>query len=462
MAESPSSPELVNAYRLLKAGQRPEAGRVLKTYLAQNPRDAKGWWLMAHIVTQPEHIQRCLETVLKLDPGHAKARAKLQELAGPPIPEDEPDDSFFLGAAGSRPAAPETFRLELDSTPPPSAPPVAPKMPVAPPSFEPPPVSPRAAPAFSGPADSAPDGAPSFEDFLQADPFAPPSHDDPFEGIPGTGGNGPSVRSFVRSAIGGSAGSAEVGGGTPAFTPDAFVDDEKHNVERLIGFGLMAVAVVVVVALVLFLAENQGWIGTRGGGGGVPAMTSLDSASFSIEYPQGWDMRCEHESLGYSVCGIANHAFYNDVDSFVGKQVDIGQMLSESFNMAFTGDSLPDTNVSIIVMDVPPTSASYDNGSWAKTQYELYQEGWTFDTSAKVNYAQLERQIGGYTAYYYEYTSKGRWVSAAWDIYIPHDGLTLWMRATFYGQKGKTIPQDMIKAMIDSIVVKPVEDWTSS
>ncbi len=458
MAESPSSPELVNAYHLLKAGQRPEAGRILKSYLAQNPKDAKGWWLMAHAISEPDQVRRCLETVLQLDPTHTKARARLNELLAPPVPDDEPDDSFFLGAISSRPATIQPIHLEADSTPPPPTP-SAP----APPTLSRsklPPAKPREEPAFSAPPSTSTDGTPSFEDFLRADPFAAPSHDDPFEGIPDGSGGGPSVRSFVRSAIGDSGGTAEVSGAS-AFTPEGSVDDERHSVERLIGFGLVAIAIVVVVALVLFLAENQGWIGSKGGGG-VPSMTTLDGASFSVDYPQGWDMRCEHESMGYSVCGIANHAFYNEVDSFVGKQVDIGQMLSQSFSMMFSGDSLPDTDVSIIVMDVPPTSASYDNGSWAKTQYELYQDGWTFDDSAKVNYVQDQRQIGDYPAYYYEYTSKGRWVTAAWDIYIPHDGLTLWLRATFFADKGKTIPQDMIEAMIDSIAVKPVEDWTSS
>jgi predicted Zn-dependent protease len=88
MAKSPPPPELVEAYRLLKAGQRQAAGQKLQAYMADHKDDPQAWWLMAHAVGKPDHVRRCLESVLKLDPTHEKARAKLAKLQ--PAPEPQP------------------------------------------------------------------------------------------------------------------------------------------------------------------------------------------------------------------------------------------------------------------------------------------------------------------------------------------------------------------------------------
>ena len=54
----------------------------------------------------------------------------------------------------------------------------------------------------------------------------------------------------------------------------------------------------------------------------VPKMTSMDSTAFSMDYPKGWDQRCEVERSGYPVCGMANHKWYNEVDTFAGTDID--------------------------------------------------------------------------------------------------------------------------------------------
>lgn len=102
MSKSPSTPpELMEAYKLLKAAERGPAARVLKSYLSKHPRDEIGWWLMAHAVTRPDNVRTCLERVLMLNPEHAKARAKLDALL-PAL--DEPDDSFFGVSSADDPA----------------------------------------------------------------------------------------------------------------------------------------------------------------------------------------------------------------------------------------------------------------------------------------------------------------------------------------------------------------------
>lgn len=117
---SPSTPpELLEAHRLLKAGQRQQAGAILKPYLAQHQQDARAWWLMAHAVSSHDTARQCLEQVLKIDPHNEQARARLATLTSAPgigspgsrlaarparepveTPIGEPDDSFFFLAAG--------------------------------------------------------------------------------------------------------------------------------------------------------------------------------------------------------------------------------------------------------------------------------------------------------------------------------------------------------------------------
>jgi hypothetical protein len=338
-----------------------------------------------------------------------------------------------------------------------------------------------------------------FEEFAASapaaiDPFAAVPVDDPFADIPANGVAQPydpfaSQNAFnpaVHASMGsGAADPAQAPGtgGQPEWGPGlAFVQDiagpalrgnggselpfpiyadiqrERHAVERMIGFAVIGMAIVVLVGLVLYAADQQGWI-QLSGSGKVPKMVALDGGSFTIDYPEGWDVRCLREASGYPVCGIANHAFYNEVDWFAGQNVDLGTMVSQSLNMALSGEDLPDTQVSIIVMDVPMTSPSYDNGSWAKTKYEMAQQGLVFDSKAKITYDRKEITVGGSTAQYYNYTSQGRWEDVAWDVYVPHDGIVLWLRVVFLGKQNAKIPDATVQAMINSIVLKPVDQW---
>jgi hypothetical protein len=526
MAESPNPPELVEAYRLIKAGQRQDAAQILRDYLGKNSRDAKAWWLMAHAADKPDTVRRCLETVLKLEPDNAKAREKLDKLIAsappaassspiqpppPPIParrpsaqppvsppapaDDEPDDSFFTVPAS---AEPPTGRRSSQPVKRGSSGPVqrASSRPItATQELGTPPVIPT--PAGPPPAPSV---APTFEEFsAQQDPFATPAVHDPFDDIParpfnpfdkaqafdpaahaklgsappstaqaaGTGNQpewGPGL-AFVKDAFAPTPGAEAAPAplphptGKPADVPfeDFTATTTKPGIERVIGMFVLAIAVVVGFGIILYAADSAGLLSLRGDG--VPEMMTLEGGSFAIRFPENWDRRCLDEASGYPVCGIANHRFYNEVEFFAGQDVNIGAMISDSFDMAFSGQDLPDQRTSIIVMDVPRTSPSYDDGSWAKTSYEYWQQGWSFDRDAKVKYDRKDVTIDGFPAYYYKFTSEGSWKEAAWDVYIPHDGIILWLRVDYFGPRGDDIPAAMVEAMIESIDIKPVEEW---
>lgn len=545
MAENAPSPELVEAYQLIKAGQRKEAGQRLKAYLATNKNDANAWWLMANTVQKPETVERCLQTVLKLNPNHASAQRKLQRLrnggtASRPAsrPQSQPQrrpQSRPQSQPQSRPAAPPPSPepdeyIYLDAAPSPPAPGADP-------------FGGGGGAAASGAGATSSDAAPgvmggSFEDFLQqgdyTDPFnqAAPAADDPFGSAtsepytPPTGSYNPfdSSNAFDPSAaahlggdISGTAqtagsgnqpgwgpglafvsdaaqpsaepsrmpgGAPEIDGarpspprpkstGTADFDPRDFAtskDNETRKVETLIGYGLMAFAGVVLVGLLLYFL-----VGSDGGlfGSSVPDMRALDAATFTVDYPEDWDVECLYENMGYQVCGIANHSLYNEAEYYANQNIDLGSMMAEAFSMAFTGGDLPDEYVSIIIMDVPTTSPSFDNGSKAKTQYEWYQEGWGFwSGEADIRFTkQTEppRKVNGHDAYYYEFVGEDReqqrqgWrgKEVYYDVYIPHDGIMLWMTVSIWSDIGDKDHHDTIQAIIDSIQIKPVEEWDS-
>jgi hypothetical protein len=192
MAKKPA-PELVEAFNLIKDGQKTQAGVILKTYIAQNKLDAQAWWLMAHAVSNAETRQRCLETVLKIDPSHEKARAQLAALtkqapaAAPPASDqmqasvtgessedDFPSDEMVLAritgiaaASSDDSAAPAT-----PSEPPASATPAAPAA-TSEDLFAP---SPATEPPAAVPPAAAPAAA-SSEDLFAPTPAAASSED---------------------------------------------------------------------------------------------------------------------------------------------------------------------------------------------------------------------------------------------------------------------------------------------
>lgn len=471
MAKSPPTPELVEAYQLIKAGERQAAGQKLRAYLSQNRTDADGWWLMAHAVGKQETVIRCLETVIKLDPNHTKARDKLAKLCPPA--DDEPDDAMFFGG-GAQWQAPA----------------------VTPPAPEP---EPEPEPVYIPPPDPVPAQPGSFENYLAKtdheaesftidDPFTTPlPPDDPFTSplhqafdpqaaahgaytgtsqAPGTGNQpdwGPGL-GFVQEEADDSP-FGEYGHpkppqpmGTPMGFDDFEPETSRGGAEKVIGVAVIAVAVVVLVALIAYAADRQGVVSLSGDD--VPALTTLDGTTFTINYPEKWDARCESEPMGYSICGIANDPFYNEVDWYARQEVDIGGMLSEAFSRAFTGSDLPDEQVSIIVMDVPPSSPVYDDKSWAKSQYEMTEYFPEFYDDAEISYDKQELDIDGYTAYYYEFKATSSYGKEAYyDVYIRHHDstMTLWMFVHFWGERNDRVPEATITAMIESIQIN--EDW---
>lgn len=465
---SPSTPEeLVEAYRLLKAGQRQQAGAILKPYLAGHQGDARAWWLMAHAVSNQDVARQCLEQVLKIDPTHERARARLAALAPAPAakltetPDDEPDDSFFV--------------IPVVDAPPDSARQKQPAIPL------------RRLDASTPPPDES--AVPSFEEFAAQtspgiDPFTGEPVDSPFAGLedvstralvpaeqPAAGAEGGRAfdpAAYARLGKHGPGDAQPPGtGNQPDWGPGlAFVAEgqstpaaptvsaaEKRAITRIMVFGLGGFLVFLLVMVLLIVADDQGWLHLSGEPG--IATSALDSGLFTMDYPAGWNARCEREALGYPVCGVANHELYNEVDLFAGREIDLGALIAEGMRQSLTGGSLPNERMSVIIMDVPRTSQAYDDGSWAKTKYEWHQQGFSTSPDAEVTYERRTIEVDGDTAYYYAFTSLGDWHEAAWDVYVEHGGIVLWLRVDYAAPRKSSTPQDIVDLMIESIRFTP-------
>jgi hypothetical protein len=236
------------------------------------------------------------------------------------------------------------------------------------------------------------------------------------------------------------------------------------TVIQLIGVAVISIALVVLVGMGLFIANHQGWIHLWG----MPPMSNLQAASFTFEYPEEWDRICKEEQSGYPVCGIANDSRYNHVDQYTGENVDIVGMFTDAFSFGsfFGFDKPPDLVVSVIAMDVPETSISYDASSMAKLMYDYTQKGYFYGDkdNLDIKYDRREMTIDGRTAYYYRFSMEDksggleafvmgeRGNMALYDVYIPHDGIMFWLTIQVYTQDNDVkIPDDIIQHIIDTI-----------
>jgi hypothetical protein len=362
---------------------------------------------------------KCLERVLVLDPTHAKAREKLARLTN-----------------GSTPAAPQ------------------------------PPQASEAAPSFEAFAN---DAAPNPFAPPAPNPFAPPA---PARDMGDQPSWGPGLAFLNDAASAPPADQVSLkppkprGKGDPALEAEFVLPEKKGGIEKVIGVAVIAIALVVFIGLAIFVANKRGLIELWG----PPPMNELDKATFAVEYPEDWNVKCKKEGFGYTVCGIANHPFYNQVDYYVGGDVDFASMFASlGTGLLGIGGDLPDTQISVIIMDVPTTSQAYNGASWAKTKYEWSKDPWLsfLSDEAKVVYDKKEMIVDGHTAYYYRYESEDpgsegqgwRGRDAAYDVYIPHktpqgQDLMLWMTVSIGANMRDEIPDNIIQDMIHSIDLK--------
>lgn len=75
-----STSDLIEAYRLIRAGKRRAARKILKPLLERHPRSERTWLLFSYAVLDPNIQRDCLQRVLEINPNNAEARRRLDEL----------------------------------------------------------------------------------------------------------------------------------------------------------------------------------------------------------------------------------------------------------------------------------------------------------------------------------------------------------------------------------------------
>jgi hypothetical protein len=79
--------ELKKAIELIRAGKRADAVPILAEVLHQAPSNPTAWYLLGYVLTDIKQKTFAFEQVLKLDPGHEKAKTQLAKLKSAPPSE---------------------------------------------------------------------------------------------------------------------------------------------------------------------------------------------------------------------------------------------------------------------------------------------------------------------------------------------------------------------------------------
>lgn len=82
--------QLRQAYALMQAGQKKQAGDIVQTVLEQDRKNVNAWWLLANLLEDEQRVRTCLQQILKLDPKHKGANQMLVRL-------DDSDDDDSIG-----------------------------------------------------------------------------------------------------------------------------------------------------------------------------------------------------------------------------------------------------------------------------------------------------------------------------------------------------------------------------
>lgn len=78
--------KLQQAIVATRAGRTTVAQSLLTQLIREKPDDANAWFLLGHIVEEPERQVRYLQKTLELEPEHAIARRRLEQLQNGTIP----------------------------------------------------------------------------------------------------------------------------------------------------------------------------------------------------------------------------------------------------------------------------------------------------------------------------------------------------------------------------------------
>ena len=78
--------KLQQAIVATRAGRTDIAEHLLTQLIRENPNDANAWFLLGHLVDEPERQSLYLQKTVELDPDHSIAKKRLNQIENPPVP----------------------------------------------------------------------------------------------------------------------------------------------------------------------------------------------------------------------------------------------------------------------------------------------------------------------------------------------------------------------------------------
>ena len=72
--------KLVEAYHLIRSGQRKTALDILQALVKKYPDSVDAWWLVANALSDPDGVRVALQKILLIDPFHEQAQQKLDKI----------------------------------------------------------------------------------------------------------------------------------------------------------------------------------------------------------------------------------------------------------------------------------------------------------------------------------------------------------------------------------------------
>ena len=88
------TPTLIQAIAAIRSGRRDEAYRMLIEIIDHDPNNVLAWLWMVDVCNTEDEQRECLKQILTIDPNHAAARQKLDQLEKLPRPTTSAQSTF--------------------------------------------------------------------------------------------------------------------------------------------------------------------------------------------------------------------------------------------------------------------------------------------------------------------------------------------------------------------------------
>jgi hypothetical protein len=246
---------------------------------------------------------------------------------------------------------------------------------------------------------------------------------------------------------------------------------KKSDRELVVGFAVLTVALITVVVALLWTVDRRGLVNLDG----LPAMTTLDSAGFSLQYPKDWIGECgTGPANDPQVCTISSQKRLNILPMYLGKTLNMDALAAQNPVLLNAMDSQGETLVAGVVMNVTSSNIMTSIYDAKGKEDDLYDEvqggmGTAYGDELKISYDRRNQNFARHEGQYYQVQMDVKTTQRAimmglgsitgcygsYSAYVPHGPQLLWVQIDVYtAQPCSTLPTKTINHIMDSITLK--------